>query len=67
MGRNVRAEESRAEMVLGRGVPEPFTGAMRNVRGRAMLLDSTVSKLVDIISMMFIKREIIFTSINSLQ
>ena len=23
MGRNVRAEESRAEMVLGRGVPEP--------------------------------------------
>ena len=25
MGRNVRAEESRAEMVLGRGVPEPFS------------------------------------------
>ena len=24
MGRNVRAEESRAEMVLGRGVPEPL-------------------------------------------
>ena len=24
MGRNVRAEESRAEMVLGRGVPEPI-------------------------------------------
>ena len=26
MGRNVRAEESRAEMVLGRGVPEPVPG-----------------------------------------
>ena len=26
MGRNVRAEESRAEMVLGRGVPEPLGG-----------------------------------------
>ena len=25
MGRNVRAEESRAEMVLGRGVPDPYT------------------------------------------
>ena len=24
MGRNVRVEESRAEMVLGRGVPEPL-------------------------------------------
>ena len=30
MGRNVRAEESRAEMVLGRGVPEPYELVQKN-------------------------------------
>ena len=37
MGRNVGAEESRAEMVLGRGVPEP----VRPV-GSALILSSLV-------------------------
>ena len=39
MGRNVRAEESRAEMVLGRGVPEPkFSMVILSHRYRTFFL-----------------------------
>ena len=37
MGRNVRAEETRAEMVLGRGVPEPLEPGLKIEFGKTHL------------------------------